>query len=126
MKKLLVIAGLVMSLSSFAQAGNNDDVANALKKVDISSFNSYFDAKIDVKLPTGDEAKAVDKDAAGATVKEFFDKNGIKGFELTSQRAMGGTMYLTGKLTGGTKPYNITVMMKNKDSKVYVITVRIN
>jgi hypothetical protein len=39
---------------------------------------------------------------------------------------MGGTMYITGKLTGSARAYNITVMMKSKDSKVAVITVRIN
>jgi len=126
MKKLLLIAGLAISLSTFAQAGSNDDVVNALKKVDITSFNSYFDDKVDVKLPDKDEAKAIDKAAAGTTVKDFFDKNAVKGFELTSQRAMGGTMYMTGKLTGGAKPYNITVMMRQKDNKAYIITVRVN
>ena len=126
MKKLLLIAGLAISLSSFAQAGSNDDVANALKKADIASFNSYFDNTVDVKLPDKDEAKGIEKASAGSTFKEFIDKSGIKGFELTSQRAMGGTMYMAGKLTGGAKPYNITVMMKNKDGKVYVITVRVN
>lgn len=126
MKKLLLIAGLAISLSTFAQAGSNDDVVNALKKVDVTTFNSYFDDKIDVKLPDREEGKGIDKSAAGTTVKDFFEKNGVKGFELTSQRAMGGTMYMTGKLTGGAKPYNITVMMKQKDSKVYVITVRVN
>lgn len=126
MKKLLVIAGLAISLTSFAQAGSSDDVVNALKKADIASFSSYFDNTVDVKLPNKDESKGVDKATAGSTVKDFFSSNGIKAFELTSQRAMGGTQYVTGKLNGGAKPYNITVMMKEKDGKVSVITVRVN
>lgn len=126
MKQILLIAGLLLSLVSFGQSGGSDDIGNALKKGDVATFNSYFDNTIDIKLPEKDEAKNVDKDQAGATLKTFFTNNNIKGFELTSQRAMGGTMYMTGKLTGGTKPYNITVMMKQKDNKTSIITVRIN
>ncbi len=126
MKKILLIVCLAMGVAAFGQSAGNDAIVNALKGGNVTSFSSYFDNTLDVKLPDKDEAKGIDKNAAGTTVKDFFDKNGIKGFELTSQRAMGGTMYMTGKLTGGAKPYNITVMMKDKDGKTSVITVRIN
>ena len=126
MKKILLIAGLAISLMSFKQAASIDDVVSALKTNDIATFNGYFDNTLDITIPGKGELKNTDKSAAGTTVKDFFNGNGIKGFSLTSQRAMGGTMYLTGKLTGGAKDYNITVMMKQKDSKVAIITVRIN
>jgi len=126
MKQFLLIVSLAISVLSFGQAGSSDDISSALKKADVSAFNSYFDNTIDIKLPDQNEVKNVDKADAGNTFKSFFDKNGIKGFELTSQRAMGGTMYMTGKLTGGAKEYNITVMMKQKDNKTAIITVRVN
>lgn len=126
MKQILLIAALAISLMSFKQASSTDDIVNALKKDDITTFTSYFDNTLDIKLPEKNEAKNVDKAQAGTTVKVFFDANNIKGFELTSQRAMGGTMYMTGKLTGGNKDYNITVMMKQKDNKTSIITLRIN
>ena len=50
----------------------------------------------------------------------------IKGFENTSQREMSGTMYLTGKLLNNAKGYNITIMMKSKESKWQIITLRIS
>ena len=126
MKKILLIAGFAITLMSFRQAASIDDVVSALKTNDITAFNGYFDNSLDITLPERGEIKDIDKAQAGNTVKGFFDKSSIKGFSLTSQRAMGGTMYLTGKLTGGAKEYNITVMMKQKDSKVAIITVRIN
>jgi hypothetical protein len=126
MKQFLLIIALVISVMSFGQSAGNDDIINALKKGDVATFNTYFDNAIDIKLPEKSEAKNVDKGEAGNTLKGFFDKAGIKGFDLTSQRAMGGTMYMTGKLTGGAKDYNITVMMKQKDNKTTIITVRVN
>ncbi len=126
MKKILLIVGFAITLMSFRQAASIDDVANALKSNDVATFNGYFDNSLDITLPDKGELKNIDKGQAGNSVKSFFDKNSVKGFSLTSQRAMGGTMYLTGKLTGGAKEYNITVMMKQKDNKVTIITVRIN
>ncbi|HWB28484.1 MAG TPA: DUF4783 domain-containing protein [Chitinophagaceae bacterium] len=126
MKKLLLIAALAIASVSFAQANSKDEVVNALKSGDVASFNNYFDNTVDVKLPDKAEAKNVEKGQAGNIVKDFYKQNGIKGFDLTSERAMGGTMYMAGKLTGGAKEYNLTVMLKDKDSKLSVITVRIN
>jgi hypothetical protein len=83
MKKILLIVCLLLTVAAFGQAGGNDDVVNALKKADVTAFNSYFDNTIDVKMPDKDEARNVDKAVAGGTVKDFFDKNGISGFELT-------------------------------------------
>ena len=66
------------------------------------------------------------KTQAGITVKSFFDQNSIKGFEPTSQREMGGTSYITGKLQGGSKAYNLTVLMKSKGDKLSIISIRVN
>ena len=126
MKNFLLIICLLISVTAFSQADNKDEVVNALKKADITSFNSYFDNTLDVKLPDKAEAKGIDRASAASMVKDFYTQNGIKGFELTSDRAMGGTMYMAGKLTGGAREYNLTVMLKNKDNKLSVITVRIN
>jgi hypothetical protein len=126
MKQILLIAVLILSFMSFTYAAGGDEVVNALKNADATNLSSYLDNFIDLKLPEKDEAKNVGKTQASVTIKSFFEENKIKGFELASQREMGGTMYVAGKLVGGTKNYNITVMMKNKDNKPAIITIRIN
>ncbi|HVX49858.1 MAG TPA: DUF4783 domain-containing protein [Chitinophagaceae bacterium] len=126
MKKFLLIIGLALSTMAFGQAASKDDVLNALKKGDAVTLSGYFDNTLDVKLPDKTEAKGIAKDDAGKMVKDFYKQNGVKGFDLASDRAMGGTMYLAGKLTGGSKEYNLTLMLKNKDGQMSVITVRIN
>jgi hypothetical protein len=59
-------------------------------------------------------------------LKSFFDANNIKGFELSSQREMGGTMYIAGKLNNGAEGYKVSIMMKTKEGRPQIITVRIS
>lgn len=126
MKKILVLVGLAVSLSSYQVTADNDNIMNALKQGSASQLSNYFDNFIDLKLPEKDEIKNVGRTQAGITVKIFFDENNIKGFDLTSQREMGGTKYITGKLQGSTRGYNITMLMKAKGDKLSIITIRIN
>lgn len=106
------------------QAGKDEMIAS-LKAANAEQFAKYFDNSIDVKLPNSDEMKSIAKAQAALTVKNFFATNAITSCTITSQREMGGTMYLTGKLAGKNN-YNITAMIKGNDDKFSVITVRIN
>ena len=112
-------------LASFSPS-NSDDIINALKQGNIEQFTQYFDTLLDVKLPDKDEMKNAGKNQASLTLKSFFNENTIKGFDVTSQRELGGTMYLTGKLQGASKNYNLTLMIKAKGDKAVIITIRIN
>jgi hypothetical protein len=125
MKKIFYIIGLFISLSSFYLAGSAD-VETALKNGNAAEFSSYFDKFVDIKLPDKDEVKNVGKTQASVAIKSFFDANNIKGFEKISEREMGGTMYIAGKLKGASKNYNITLMIKITGDKQSVITIRIS
>ena len=124
MKKIFTVAGVLLSLTIFAQNGNA--VIDALREGNASKFSNYFAANVDIKLPQKDELKNIDKAEAASTIKNFFTDNNISGFNVTSQREMSGTMYIAGKLKNGKDSYNITVMLKNKEGSMSVITVRIN
>lgn len=125
MKKLLLLSGLSLALVSFTFPDGSQQIISALKKGDATEVASFFDNIIDLKLPEKDELKNVSKNQAGITLKDFFDQNKVSGFELTSQRELSGTMYITGKLPTSDKEYGITVLMKARGDKVYIITVRI-
>ena len=66
------------------------------------------------------------RNQATITLKSFFADNGIKGFEKTSEREIGNTMYLAGKLLNNGKGHNVTIMLKIKDGKRQIITLRIS
>ena len=91
MKKLLILAGLVMSMQSFTAMGDIDQIIAALEQGNAAKFSEYFDNFVDIKLPDNEEIKGVGKTQAGITMKNFFNTAGIKGFEKSSQRENDGT-----------------------------------
>ncbi len=126
MKTLLLSIGLGLILSSFTFFDNSSAIINALKEGNAEVVSRYFDNYIDMKLPEKGEIKNIGKNQAGISLQSFFKENNIKSFELLSQRDMNGTMYLAGKLINDGKGYNITILLKTKDTNQEIITIRIN
>jgi len=126
MKKFILLLLVSFSLMSFVhfQSGR-EEMITALKSGDAEQFVKYFDNTIDIKMPSSDEMKGVQKAQAASTLKSFFTDNGINKFDVTSQRELSGTMYVTGKLIG-TTDYNLTAMIKSTPEKLSIITLRIN
>lgn len=125
MKKLFIIL-LVVFTSFTVKAQDANSIVNALKSANATELSNYFDKILDLKFPDKDEIKSIGKNQAGIALKSFFDNNNIKGFELSSQREMGGTMYIAGKLTNGGEGYKLSMMMRTKEGKPQIITVRIS
>lgn len=125
MKQLFILLMVIFtSFSTKAQEANN--IVNALKSANASEVANYFDKILDIKFPDKDEIKSIGKTQASIALKSFFDNNNIKGFELSSQREMGGTMYIAGKLINGSDGYKLSIMMRTKEGKPQIITVRIS
>lgn len=126
MKKVLLLLLVGFSLMSFSFLQNGrEEMITALKQGSAEQFIKYLDNTIDIKMPNSDEMKGVQKAEAAGTLKSFFADNGINKFDITSQRELGGTMYITGKLVG-TTDYNLTAMIKSTPDKLSIITLRIN
>ncbi len=126
MKKMFLMAGIGLMLLSFVPQSGADAVVQSFKSANAEKVAVYFDDYVDMKLLDKDEVKNMGRNQATIALKSFFSENGIRGFDKLSDRELGNTMYLTGKLTGDSKNYNITVMMKLKDGKHQIITIRIS
>ncbi len=126
MKKLFLLFVIPLISLSFTMQVDNDGVVKALKTANVEQLANYFDSFIDLKLLEKDEVKNMGKNQATLALKAFFSDNNIKGFELTSQREMGNTMYMAGKLKNTGKGFNITIMLKKNDTKQDIISIRIN
>ena len=103
-----------------------DEIISAFKTSSTTAISSYFDNLIDFTLPARDEIKNVSKNQASVILKSFYTDNNITGFTLTSQREAASTMYIAGKIIGKTRSYNITIMLKNKEGKYVITSIRIN
>lgn len=125
MKKLLaLVVGAILFTS--ATVLNSDDIIDALKSGNPTDIAAHFDSFIDLTLPDKEEIKNMGKNQATVAYKSFYQENSITGFNLTSQRENGATMYIAGKLTGKIGSKNITLMLKNTNGKYSIISVRIS
>lgn len=126
MKKLILILTLAIGSLSLKAQTDPSVIINALKSGNSDQVSQYFDKILDVKFPNKDEIKSIGKNQAGIALKSFYSENRIQGFEASSQREMSGTMYIAGKLTSPNDDYKLSMMLKMKDGKYQIITVRIS
>ena len=126
MKRILLLSILGLVITSFRLQGDTDAILSAFKTADAQKIGVFFDDYVDMKLLEKDEVKNVGRNQATITLGAFFAENGIKGFEKTSEREIGSTMYIAGKLLNNGKGHNITIMLKTKDGKKQIITLRIS
>lgn len=127
MRRIAFIVWLALGSLSFTAQSDLEVLVAALKNAQANEVAEYFDAMVDMKFPDKDEIKNVSKNQAAIALSSFFSEKSIQGFEKISDREIGNTMYMTGRLlSGGGKGYNITLMMKMIKGRHYIITVRIN
>lgn len=119
---LLGLSAILMSATVF---GTAEEIIDALKSGSSSEVSQYFDNFIDITLPDKDEVKNMGKNQANIALKTYYEEIGVKTFQLTSQREAGSIMYITGKLQGKIKNSNITIILKNANSKYYITSIRI-
>ena len=126
MKKSCFFLLIAFLACSFTIQNDTEAIVQSFKSGNAEEIAKYFDDYVDMKLLDKDEIKNIGHNQASIALKQFYTENGVKGFEKISDREIGNTMYMTGKLITGGKGYNITVMLKQKGGKHYIITLRIN
>jgi hypothetical protein len=126
MKHLMtsLLLGSVMLLSSFAlQNSSIDEVIGALRSGNASQLANYFDDNVGLTLP--DKSDSYSKAQAQLIVKDFFNNNGVKGFELKHKGdGSGGSQYCVGTLQTNAGNYRTNVFMKIKNGKEVVKEIR--
>ncbi|NDA63276.1 MAG: DUF4783 domain-containing protein [Chitinophagia bacterium] len=126
MSRIAFVCLLALGSWSFSLQNDLEALLSALKNAQADEVATYFDAMVDMKFPDRDEIKNVGKNQAAIALSSFYSEQKINGFEKISEREIGNTMYMTGRLLNGGKGFNITLMMKMIKGKHYIITVRIN
>ncbi len=130
MKTYLLTLGLALLAMSFViQENSLDQIVNAFKKADTEEIGQSFDDYVDLKFLDKAEIKNISKNQASIALKTFFTEHKITGFEKVSNRDLGSTTYLAGKLLTSdksSKGYNITVLIKQQSGKFQIISLRIS
>ena len=126
MKRFFVLGILAVCSFAFTDHPEATSLVAALKQGNAMEVSRYFDDILDIKLPEKEEIRNIGKTQAGITLKNFFDEAGIRSFNETNERATEGTMYINGKLHGSSRDYNLTMMLRNKNGKFFIVTLRVN
>ena len=124
MKKLLIcLFGLFMLISSFTMQGGIEEVISALKSGNASGVARYFDNFIDITLP--DKSSNYSKSQGELVIKDFFDNNGVKSFDVKHKGSNDNGEYCIGTLQSKNGNYRTTVFMRNKGNKQVIQDIRI-
>jgi hypothetical protein len=125
MKKIIstltVFLGLIM-VSFTTRPTNLDEVIDALKDGKASELGKYMDDNVEISLP--DKSNSYSKAQAILILKDFFDNNEVKSFEVKHKGDQNGGQYCVGTLQTKSGNYRTTVFMKTKVGKDYIKAIR--
>ena len=126
MKKIISTLTIFLSLVgmfSFTTQGTNlDEVIVALKDGKASELGKYMDDNVEISLP--DKSNNYSRAQAILVLKDFFDNNEVKSFEVKHKGDQNGGQYCVGTLQTKSGNYRTTVFMKTKNGKDYIKAIR--
>ena len=113
MKKLLIFnIVLLFLLSSFLSV---DEVITAIKTGSASQLSKFFDNTVEISLP--DKTNAYSKSQGELVLKDFFDNNVVKDFEIVHKGENGGAQFIIGTLDTRNGEYRTTIYIKQKGDR---------
>src|SRR5437773_9128522 len=125
MKKIIstLTSFLRLVIVSFTTQNTNlDEVIGALKDGKASELGKYMDDNVEISLP--DKSNNYSKAQAILVLKDFFDNNEVKSFEVKHKGDQNGGQYCVGTLQTKSGNYRTTVFMKTKTGKDYIKAIR--
>jgi hypothetical protein len=124
MKTFISTLGLFLGffLVSFTHQTNLDEVIGALKDGKANELGKYMDENLTLTLP--DKSNSYSKAQAVMVLKDFFDNNEVKGFEVKHKGDQEGSQYCVGTLQTKTGNFRTTIFMKSKTGKNVIKEIR--
>jgi len=114
---------LSLTMVSFTnQASNLDNVIDALKDGKASEIGKYLDENVEITLP--DKSNNYSKAQAILILKDFFDNNEVKTFEVKHKGDQNGGQFCVGTLQTKSGNYRTTIFMKTMSGKDFIKTLR--
>ena len=124
MQKILTLtcAALIFALSAFTPLKGLDDVINALRTGNATEMAKYIDDNVEISLP--DKTDSYSRAQSVIILQDFFNNNGVKGFEVKHKGDNGSNQFAIGVLLTKAGSYRTTVFMKSKDGRQLVKEIR--
>jgi hypothetical protein len=101
-----------VTLISFVQ---KDEIVDALKSGDAVKLSRHFDQTVDISMPG--KSNSYSKGQAEMILKDFFNLNKVRNFELQHSGSNPSSNFIIGKLTTANGSYRTTVYMRQRGDK---------
>lgn len=114
MKQFFSIFLTVLLFSSFkAPTLSIDEVVTSMRTGNTAGIVKFFDNTVEITLP--DKGGSYSKSQAEIVLKDFFDNNAVKGFEVIHKgQNAGSQQYCIGTLITKNGNFRTTIYMKQK------------
>lgn len=121
MKRFLLYTVLIFGLSSFTP-NSLTEVINAIKSGNASEVAKYFDNTVEITLPQN--SNSYSKRQASLVLRDFFNENQVKGFQVIHQSEKEGSEYCIGTLSTAKGPFRTTIFMKQSGGNQVIQELR--
>ena len=124
-KILVVLALLQCSIGANAQ-NETELLVQHLQTGNFSALQIFWDNQVESSILDQVAAKSLNAQQANETLQAFFNQKNILGFEKSTERKLGNTLYLTGKLLSSQQKYNLTLLLQSTKKGFMIVSMRVN
>ncbi len=122
MKRIFTLFSVFALLSSFSIFSSIDEIVMALKSGDAAEIAKSFDNTIGITLPG--KSNSYSKSQAEVVLRDFFNNNPVKGFDVLHKGENSGSQYCIGTLITKNGSFRTTVFMKQKGTRQTLQEIR--
>ncbi len=122
MKKIFTLLMVSVALISFKSVNGIEEVVAALRSGNAAQVAKFFDNTVDITLP--EKSSTYSRAQAEVILRDFFNSNPVKGFEVVHKGDNSGSQYCIGKLVTKGRTFRTTVYMKQKGDRQFLQEIR--
>ena len=122
MKRIISLLAIGFLFSAFTSFSGMDEVINALKSGNTAQIARFFDNTVEITMPG--KSSSFSKSQAELVLKDFFNNNPVKGFEVMHKGDNAGSQFCIGNLDTKNGSYRTTLFMKQKGDKQLLQEIR--
>ena len=115
MKSFFTLLTVGLLMSSFTFFSSIDEVITAMKAGNSSEIAKFFDNTVEVNMP--EKSNSYSKSQAELVLRDFFNTNTVKSFEIIHKGENAGSQYCIGTLVTKNGSFRTTIFMKQKGTR---------
>ena len=115
MKRFFTFFALTALLTSFTYFSSIDEVITAMRSGNSSEVARHFDNTVELNMPG--KSNSYSKSQAELVLKDFFNSNSVKSFEIIHKGENSGSQYCIGTLVTKAGSFRTTIFMKQKGDR---------